>query len=82
MSYYPDQPLLGQPAGSPFNSGALNNIYPQFKRLAAVLGDTTFTLTRRSYLSTVASEVKAWSYLNTCKCIKRPNARRECRDIC
>lgn len=47
---YPDQPLMGQPAGSPFNTGPLNNIYPQFKRVAAILGDITFTLTRRAYL--------------------------------
>ncbi|KAF2163889.1 hypothetical protein M409DRAFT_25667 [Zasmidium cellare ATCC 36951] len=49
-SNYPDQPLLGQPGGSPFNTGGLNNLYPQFKRLAAILGDITFTLTRRLYL--------------------------------
>ncbi|KAK4565535.1 hypothetical protein LTR86_004152 [Recurvomyces mirabilis] len=65
LAQYPDQPLLGQPAGSPFNTGALNNIYPQYKRIAAVLGDTVFTLTRRSYLNTVSKQVKAWSYLNT-----------------
>lgn len=47
---YPDQPLIGQPAGSPFRTGPLNNIYPQFKRVAAILGDLTFTLTRRAYL--------------------------------
>ncbi|KAK3656298.1 hypothetical protein LTR56_002999 [Elasticomyces elasticus] len=62
---YPDQPLLGQPAGSPFNTGSLNNIYPQYKRLAAILGDITFTLARRSYLNLVASQVPAWSYLST-----------------
>jgi len=65
MATYPDEPLLGQPAGSPFNTGPFNNIYPQFKRLAAVLGDLTFILTRRGYLSEVASTVNAWSYLNT-----------------
>ncbi|KAK4950107.1 hypothetical protein LTR10_011084 [Elasticomyces elasticus] len=62
---YPDQPLLGQPAGSPFNTGSLNNIYPQYKRLAAILGDITFTLARRNYLNLVASQVPAWSYLST-----------------
>lgn len=44
---YPNQPLLGQPAGSPFRTAAFNSIYPQFKRLAAILGDITFTITRR-----------------------------------
>lgn len=62
---YPNQPLLGQPAGSPFNTGALNNIYPQYKRLAALLGDVTFTLTRRVYLQYISSQVKCWSYLSS-----------------
>ena len=50
-------------AGSPFNSGILNEIYPGFKRNAALLGDVTFTLTRRYYLSLVSTQIKAWSYL-------------------
>ncbi|ORY55843.1 Alpha/Beta hydrolase protein [Pseudomassariella vexata] len=62
---YPNQPLLGQPAGSPFRTGAANNIYPQFKRLAALLGDIAFTLTRRVYLAQVASQVPSYSYLST-----------------
>ncbi|KAK4892938.1 hypothetical protein LTR27_008666 [Elasticomyces elasticus] len=65
VANYPDQPLLGQPAGSPFNTGVLNNIYPQYKRLAAILGDLIFTLARRNYLDKVASQVPAWSYLAT-----------------
>lgn len=65
MATYPDQPLVGQPAGSPFNTSVLNNIYPEYKRLAAVLGDITFTLTRRAYLQAVSSTVNSWSYLNT-----------------
>lgn len=63
---YPNQPLIGQPAGSPFRTGPLNSITPQFKRLAAVLGDITFTLTRRVYLTTVQPKgIKTWSYLST-----------------
>ena len=61
---YPDDPA----AGSPFGTGQLNNIYPQFKRLAAILGDLTFTLTRRLFLTaTLAANpsVPAWSYLST-----------------
>jgi acetylcholinesterase len=53
-------------AGSPFNTGALNEIYPQFKRIAALLGDLVFTLTRRIFLSIaseVHSDVPSWSYL-------------------
>ena len=63
---YPNQPLLGQPDGSPFRTGALNSITPQFKRLAAVLGDLTFTLTRRVYLTTIQSSgIKTWTYLSS-----------------
>lgn len=61
VSLYPDDPA----AGSPFRTGLLNNIYPQYKRLAAILGDTTFTLTRRAYLSLVSSQVPSYSYLAT-----------------
>lgn len=62
---YPDEPDLGQPAGSPFNTGSANNIYPQFKRLAAVLGDITFTLTRRVLLNYASELTPCWSYLAT-----------------
>ncbi|KAH7385942.1 Alpha/Beta hydrolase protein [Pyrenochaeta sp. MPI-SDFR-AT-0127] len=54
--------------GSPFRTGILNNWYPQFKRVSALLGDITFTLTRRVFLE-VASQVNpgvpSWSYLAT-----------------
>ncbi|KAI1388645.1 sterol esterase [Hypoxylon trugodes] len=53
-------------AGSPFNTGALNNPYPEFKRLAAILGDMVFTLTRRVFLDSASSvnpDVPSWSYL-------------------
>lgn len=54
--------------GSPFRSGILNQIYPQFKRLAAILGDLTFTLTRRSFMNVanrVAPDVPSWSYMSS-----------------
>lgn len=54
--------------GSPFRTGLLNNYYPQFKRISAILGDVTFTLTRRVFLE-IASQVNpgvpSWSYLAT-----------------
>ncbi|KAI1341856.1 alpha/beta-hydrolase [Xylariaceae sp. FL0016] len=53
-------------AGSPFNTGLLNIAYPQFKRLAAILGDLVFTLTRRVFLESalaVNPDVPSWSYL-------------------
>lgn len=54
--------------GSPFRTGLLNIWYPQFKRVSAILGDLTFTLTRRVFLETAAQvspAVKSWSYLAT-----------------
>ena len=52
--------------GSPFGTGLLNELYPGFKRLAALLGDLTFTLTRRAFLTIATgahADVPAWSYL-------------------
>lgn len=62
VSLYPDDPA----AGSPFDTGADNNFYPQYKRVAALLGDATFTLTRRAVLNFttgLAPDVPSWSYL-------------------
>jgi carboxylesterase type B len=57
---YPDDPS----AGSPYRTGALNEIYPQYKRLASILGDLAFTLTRRIFLNisfSVHPSVPSWS---------------------
>lgn len=51
--------------GSPFGTFFLNNWYPQFKRIAAILGDFTFTLTRRLFLTSIGTDVKSWSYLSS-----------------
>ena len=58
---YPADPA----AGSPFRTGSLNNdFYPEFKRLAAILGDIYFTLTRRWSLQRMSSDgVDCWSFL-------------------
>lgn len=64
VATYPDDPS----AGSPFNTGILNSVYPQYKRLAALLGDLVFTITRRVFLSIthdVAPSVPSWSYLSS-----------------
>lgn len=61
VANYPNDPS----AGSPFRTGDANEIYPQYKRLAAILGDLVFTLTRRVYLNTVSKQVKSYSYLST-----------------
>lgn len=52
--------------GSPFRTSILNEVRPQFKRLAAILGDAVFTLTRRAVFNisqTVQPDVPTWSYL-------------------
>ncbi|KAJ4249865.1 hypothetical protein NW762_012208 [Fusarium torreyae] len=62
VNLYPDDPS----AGAPFRTGGSNNIYPQFKRAAAIVGDASFSLTRRLLLDDVASvhpSTKTWSYL-------------------
>ncbi|KAF1945923.1 alpha/beta-hydrolase [Clathrospora elynae] len=54
--------------GSPFRTSLLNNWYPQFKRVSAILGDMTFTITRRLFLEVTAQvnpSVPSWSYLST-----------------
>ncbi|KAK3385554.1 Alpha/Beta hydrolase protein [Podospora didyma] len=54
--------------GSPFGTGLLNEVYPGFKRLAAILGDLVFTLTRRVFLTdalTANPSVPAWSYISS-----------------
>lgn len=54
--------------GSPFRTGLLNEIFPGFKRRAALLGDLTFTLTRRSFLewaSIVNPSVPSWSFMGS-----------------
>lgn len=58
------EPALLQ--GSPFRTGVFNELYPGYKRVAAILGDMTFTLTRRVVLKAldkVRGEVPTWSYL-------------------
>ncbi|GAM82932.1 hypothetical protein ANO11243_009180 [Dothideomycetidae sp. 11243] len=61
VNSYPDSASQG----SPYNTGPLWNIYPEFKRLAAILGDITFTLSRRAMLSVVSQAVPAWSYIDS-----------------
>lgn len=62
-------PQAAEPAaGSPYRTGLLNELYPQYKRIAAVLGDLVFTLTRRAFLAAAAGahpDVGAWSYLSS-----------------
>jgi carboxylesterase type B len=58
----------GWTEGSPFRTGIFNELYPGFKRVASILGDLVFTLTRRVFLSAahdVNPDVPSWSYLSS-----------------
>ncbi|KAI3399554.1 hypothetical protein diail_6576 [Diaporthe ilicicola] len=61
VNCYPDSSA----AGSPYGTGTFNEVYPQFKRLAALLGDQLFTLQRRRVLQLNAQlgGAPAWTYL-------------------
>lgn len=60
---YPDDAW----AGSPYGTGPLYNLYPQRKRVAALLGDQLFTLQRRRTLhyNLLNGGGPAWTYLAT-----------------
>ncbi|KAK2057031.1 hypothetical protein LY76DRAFT_487616, partial [Colletotrichum caudatum] len=55
-------PFNNGTAGSPFGTGTLNQAYPQFKRLAAILGDVAFILMRRALLDILPISMPAWSF--------------------
>lgn len=64
VATYPSNPS----DGSPFGTSIFYELYPEFKRLAAILGDLTFTLTRRLFLQTHTAlhpTMPAWSYLSS-----------------
>lgn len=51
--------------GSPFDTGNLNQQYPQYKRIAAFLGDFRFHSAKRVFLRGVSGKQKTWAYLST-----------------
>jgi carboxylesterase type B len=56
--------------GSPFRTGNKNEIYAGYKRMAALLGDMVFMLSRRLTLvlaSLVKPDMPTWSYLGSYK---------------
>ena len=64
VTLYPEDPA----AGAPYNTGDLYELYPQFKRIASLLGDYTFTIMRRVFLSVVSKQsptVPSWSFLSS-----------------
>ena len=48
--------------GSPFGTGTLNALTPEFKRLAAFDGDFIFQAPRRLFLNQLSDRQKAWSF--------------------
>jgi carboxylesterase type B len=50
--------------GSPFRTGILNALTPQFKRVSAILSDLLFQSPRRVMLSST-KDVDRWTYLST-----------------
>lgn len=64
VDLYPSDPA----AGSPFETGLLNELYPGFKRNAALFGDAGLIMQRRAMLEdarTRSPSTPAWSYLAT-----------------
>lgn len=59
VATYPKNP------DSPAGIGASNDTYPEFKRLAAILGDWEFTFMARLLLKTFPATVPAWLYQAT-----------------
>ncbi|KAF8264075.1 carotenoid ester lipase precursor [Lactarius quietus] len=57
---YPQDPTQG----SPFGTGTQNAFTPEFKRIAAFLGDLVFQAPRRWLLDNVSGKQNTWSYLN------------------
>ncbi|KAG6902406.1 hypothetical protein C0995_000332 [Termitomyces sp. Mi166 len=50
--------------GSPFGTGILNAITPQFKRIAAFMGDGVFQAPRRFFLQQRSSQQPTWAFLS------------------
>ncbi|TFY51461.1 hypothetical protein EVG20_g10993, partial [Dentipellis fragilis] len=60
LQYYPDNPILG----CPFDTGGLNKLSQQFKRVAAIQGDVVFHGPRRFLLKHSADKQPSWSFLS------------------
>ncbi|KAJ7748213.1 carotenoid ester lipase precursor [Mycena maculata] len=50
--------------GSPFGTGILNALSPQFKRLASFQGDAVFQGPRRFFQQSLSGKQNQWAYLN------------------
>ncbi|KAJ6555000.1 carotenoid ester lipase precursor [Mycena vulgaris] len=50
--------------GSPFDTGLLNGITPQFKRIAAFQGDSVFQAPRRFFQQALSGKQNQWAFLS------------------
>ncbi|KAE9396133.1 alpha beta-hydrolase [Gymnopus androsaceus JB14] len=50
--------------GSPFDTGILNAITPEFKRIAAFIGDAVFQAPRRFFLQSLSGKQPIWSFIS------------------
>lgn len=50
--------------GSPFDTGILNALTPQFKRISAFMGDAVFQAPRRYFLDARSGQQNIWSYVS------------------
>ncbi|TFK91448.1 carotenoid ester lipase precursor [Polyporus arcularius HHB13444] len=58
LEWYPSDPA----AGSPFDTGSANAFTPEYKRIAALLGDWAFNAPRRQLLETFSSHRTAYNF--------------------
>ncbi|GAA5863315.1 hypothetical protein JCM1840_007480 [Sporobolomyces johnsonii] len=58
LDYYPQDPTQG----SPFDTGLLNVITPQNKRINAIIGDLVFQAPRRAFMGYTNATQPTWSY--------------------
>ncbi|KAK1221156.1 hypothetical protein PQX77_016055 [Marasmius sp. AFHP31] len=50
--------------GSPYHTGILNPLTPQFKRIASIQGDAVFQAPRRFFLEHLSGKQNIWSFLS------------------
>ncbi|PBK67236.1 alpha/beta-hydrolase [Armillaria solidipes] len=60
LELYPANPL----EGSPYGTGILNVLTPQFKRIASFQGDAVFQAPRRFFLQNLSGKQNIWAFLN------------------
>ena len=58
MSLYPQDVT----AGSPYDTGILNTITPQFKRISSFVGDLVFQAPRRLLLNYTSERQNTWAF--------------------